>query len=53
MSARTAARRLLPRLRDLEDRKLYAFRGQTVPNLLAGLTGGTVDSDHVPAHWEQ
>lgn len=43
--------RFAPRLRDLKDRRLYAFRGQAVPDPLAGLIGGTVDSDHVRAHW--
>jgi TnpA family transposase len=45
--------RFAPRLRDLKDRRLYAFRGQAVPDLLAGLIGGTVDSDHVRAHWNE
>ena len=45
--------RFAPRLRDLKDRRLYAFRGQAVPDLLADLTGGTVDSDHVRAHWDE
>ncbi len=45
--------RFAPRLRDLKDRKLYAFRGQAVPELLADLVGGTVDGDHVRAHWDE
>ena len=45
--------RFAPRLRDLKDRRLYTFRGQAVPDLLAGLIGGTVDSNHVRAHWDE
>lgn len=45
--------RFAPRLRDLKDRRLYAFRGQAVPDILAGMVGGTVDADHVRAHWDE
>ena len=45
--------RFAPRLRDLKDRRLYAFRGQAVPEVLAGMVGGTVDTDHVRAHWDE
>jgi len=45
--------RFAPRLRDLKDGKLYAFRGQAVPDVLAGMVGGTVDSGHVRAHWDE
>ena len=43
--------RFAPRLRDLKDRRLYAFHGQAVPDVLAGMVGGTVEADHVRAHW--
>ena len=45
--------RFAPRLRDLRDRRLYVFRGQAVPEVLAGMVGGTVDADHVRAHWDE
>jgi TnpA family transposase len=45
--------RFAPRLRDLKDRRLHVFRGQAVPELLTDLIGGTVDSDHVRAHWDE
>ena len=45
--------RFAPRLRDLKDRRLYAFRGQAVPDVLTGMVGGTVDADHVRAHWDE
>jgi len=31
--------RFAPRLRDLKDRRLYAFRDQAVPEVLAGMVG--------------
>jgi len=45
--------RFAPRLRDLKDRWLYAFRGMAVPEVFAGMTGGTLDADHVRAHWDE
>jgi TnpA family transposase len=45
--------RFAPRLRDLKDRRLYVFRGQAVPEVLTGMVGGTVDADHVRAHWDE
>jgi TnpA family transposase len=44
--------RFAPRLRDLKDRRLYAFRGQDVPETLAGLVGGTIDAAHLTTHWD-
>ena len=44
--------RFAPRLRDLKDRRLYAFRGQDVPEALAGLVGGTIDAAHLTTHWD-
>ena len=31
---------------------LYAFSGQVVPDVLAGMVGGTVDADHMRVHWD-
>jgi TnpA family transposase len=45
--------RFAPRLRDLKDRKFYAFRGQAVPEALSGMVDGTVDADHLAAHWDE
>ena len=45
--------RFAPRLRDLKDRRLYAFRGQAVPEVLTDMVGGTVDTDRVRAHWDE
>ena len=42
--------RFAPRLRDLENRRLSAFRGQAVLDVLAGMVGVTMDADHVWAH---
>ena len=45
--------RFAPRLRDLKDRKLYAFRGQAIPDALGAMVGGTIDVDHLAAHWDE
>ena len=45
--------RFAPRQRDLKDRKLYAFRGQAVPEALNSMVGGAVDSDHLATHWDE
>ncbi len=45
--------RFAPRLRDLKDRKLYAFRGQAIPDALSPMVGGTIDVDHLAAHWDE
>jgi len=45
--------RFAPRLRDLKDRRLYAFRGMDVPGALGAMTAGTLDADHVRAHWDE
>jgi TnpA family transposase len=45
--------RFAPRLRDLKDRRFYAFRGMAVPEAFAGMTGGTLDADHVRACWDE
>jgi TnpA family transposase len=43
--------RFAPRLRDLKDRRLYAFRGMAVPEVFSGMMGGTLDAEHVRANW--
>lgn len=45
--------RFAPRLRGPKDRKLYAFRGQAVPDALGGMVGGIVNVDHLAAHWTE
>jgi TnpA family transposase len=45
--------RFAPRLRDLKDRRLHAFRGMAVPEILAGMAGGTLDADRVRANWDE
>jgi TnpA family transposase len=45
--------RFAPRLRDLKDRKLYAFRGQAIPDALGAMVGGTINVDHLAAHWDE
>ena len=45
--------RFAPRLRDLKERRLYAFRGMAVPEAFAGMTTGTLDTDHVRANWDE
>lgn len=32
---------------------MYAFRGQTVPDALGAMVGGTIDVDHLAAHWTE
>jgi TnpA family transposase len=44
--------RFAPRLRDLKDRRLYAFRGQKVPDVFTNMLGGTVDADYLRTHWD-
>jgi Tn3 transposase DDE domain len=44
--------RFAPRLRELKDRRLYAFHGQKVPAVFTNMLGGTVDADHVRTHWD-
>ncbi|NOG74063.1 Tn3 family transposase [Roseicella sp. DB1501] len=45
--------RFAPRLRDLKDRRLYTFRGMAVPEAFSGMMGGTVDIEHLRAHWDE
>jgi TnpA family transposase len=45
--------RFAPRLRDLKDRRLYAFRGMAVPEAFSGMMGGTIDVEHLRAHWDE
>lgn len=52
-ACRGAGYRFAPRLRDLKDRTLYAFRGQAIPDALGAMVGGTIDVDHLAAHWEE
>lgn len=42
-----------PRLLNLKDRRLYAFRGMAVPEVFAYMIGGTLDTDHLRAHWNE
>jgi TnpA family transposase len=43
--------RFAPRIRDLKDRRLYLFPGQTPQPILDPLVGGFVDVHHIAAHW--
>jgi TnpA family transposase len=43
--------RIAPRIRDLKDRRLYLFPGQTRQPILDPLVGGFVDLHHITAHW--
>lgn len=43
--------RFAPRIRDLKDRRLYLFPGQTPQPILDPLVGGFVDVHHITAHW--
>jgi TnpA family transposase len=45
--------RFAPRLRDLKDRRIYAFRGMAVPEVFSGMMGGTLNADHVRASWDE
>ena len=44
--------RFAPRIRDLKDRRLYLFASQDAPPILAPLVGGSIDQDHIAAHWD-
>jgi TnpA family transposase len=43
--------RFAPRIRDLKDRRLYLFPGQTPQPILDHLVGGFVDVQQITAHW--
>jgi TnpA family transposase len=43
--------RFAPRIRDLKDRRLYLFPGQTPQPILDHLVGGFVDVHQITAHW--
>ena len=43
--------RFAPRIRDLKDRRLYLFPGQTPQPILDPLVGGFVDVHQITAHW--
>ena len=43
--------RFAPHIRDLKDRRLYLFPGQTPQSILDPLVGGFVDVHHITAHW--
>ena len=45
--------RFAPRLRDLKDRRLYLLPGQQADRLFEPLIGGTVNLDHLEAHWDE
>jgi TnpA family transposase len=42
-----------PRIRDLKDRRLYVFPEMTQPTRLQPVTAGTVNVEHIKAHWEE
>jgi TnpA family transposase len=44
--------RFAPRIRELKDRRLYLFASQDAPPILAPLVGGSIDQDHIAAHWD-
>lgn len=45
--------RFAPRIRDLKNRRLYLFPGEEAPTALQPLVGGTIDLDHLAAHWPE
>ena len=45
--------RFAPRLRDIKDRRLYLLPGMTVDPTIEPLVGGTIDTGHVAAHWDE
>ncbi len=45
--------RFAPRLRDLKDRRIHLLPGQPVPEPLRPVFGGTIDADHLVAHWDE
>ena len=45
--------RFAPRIRDIKERKIYLLPDQKAPASLKPLVGGTIDADHIIAHWDQ
>jgi TnpA family transposase len=45
--------RFAPRIRDLKDRRLYVFPNMVQPTRLQPIIAGTINVDHVRAHWEE
>ena len=45
--------RFAPRIRDLKDRRLYLFPGDTPPANLKPLIGGEIDLEHLAVHWQE
>ncbi|WP_215765014.1 Tn3 family transposase, partial [Gluconobacter sp. P1D12_c] len=44
--------RFAPRIRDLKERKLHLFPDQSPGDLLSGMAGDPINTDHVAAHWD-
>ena len=44
--------RFAPRIRDLKDRRLYVFPEMTQPARLQPVIAGTINIEHIKAHWE-
>jgi TnpA family transposase len=45
--------RFAPCIRDLKDRRLYVFPHATQPPRLQPIIAGTVNVEHIKAHWEE
>lgn len=44
--------RFAPRMRDIKERKLYLLPDQKAPAGLKPLVGGSIDTEHITAHWD-
>ena len=45
--------RFAPRIRDIKELKIYLLPDKKAPASLKPLVGGTIDADHIIAHWDQ
>jgi TnpA family transposase len=45
--------RFAPRIRDLKDRRLYVFPDAIQPPRLEPIIAGTINVEHIKAHWEE
>ncbi|MCP1249876.1 Tn3 family transposase [Gluconobacter oxydans] len=44
--------RFAPRIRDLKERKLHLFPGQHPGELLGGMAGDLINTNHIVEHWD-
>ena len=45
--------RFAPRIRDLKDRRLYVFPNMVQPTGVQPIIAGTINVEHIRAHWDE